>query len=247
MAEQLLDFGGKEVLVVGGSSGIGNAIAQAFRRQDANVHVWGTRAGAESYVDEPGSDFNGLRYRGVDVTSDDEVARGAETLPCLDVLILSQGIVRYRKREFDIVEFDEVIAVNLVSMMRCAVAFKDKLVTRRGSVIVIGSTAMFRSTMGNPGYSASKAGLVGLTRSLGDAWVREGVRVNAVAPGMVATKLTGATTGNPDRLSRMVERIPSGRLAAATEIAGAALFLASPLASYVVGEVIIVDGGLTLG
>ena len=246
MADPLLDFTGRAILVVGGSSGIGNAIAQAFRRQGGTVHVWGTRAAADDYSEEPGSDLAGLQYACVDVTDDAAVAAAADALPSLDTAVLSQGLVLYRRAEFDMAGFARVIDVNLMSMMRCATDLKPHLAASQGSLILIGSTAMFRSTMGNPAYSASKAGLVGLTRSLGDAWAREGIRVNAVAPGLVATKLTQATTGNPERLAKMTQRIPAGRLGRPDEIAGAALFLASDLASYIVGEIILVDGGLTL-
>lgn len=246
MVDQLLDFSGRTILVVGGSSGIGNAIAQAFRRQGGAIHVWGTRPGPESYADEAGSDLTGLAYASVDVTDDRAVTAAADTLPALDVAILSQGLVLYRRGEFEMDGFARVIEVNLMSMMRCATALKTHLATSGGSLILIGSTAMFRATMGNPAYSASKAGLVGLTRSLAEAWARDGIRVNAVAPGMVATKLTRATTHDPERLARITQRIPAGRLGRPDEMAGAALFLASGLASYVVGEIILVDGGLTL-
>lgn len=246
MVDQLLDFSGRSILVVGGSSGIGNAIAQAFRRQGGMVHVWGTRPTAEDYAGEAGSDLTGLAYSCVDVTDDGAVAAAADALPELDVAILSQGLVLYRRGEFELGGFARVIEVNLISMMRCATALKARLTDSSGSLVLIGSTAMFRATMGNPAYSASKAGLVGLTRSLAEAWAHDGVRVNAVAPGMVATKLTQATTDNPERLARITQRIPAGRLGRPDEMAGAALFLASGMASYVVGEIILVDGGLTL-
>jgi 3-oxoacyl-[acyl-carrier protein] reductase len=85
-----------------------------------------------------------------------------------------------------------------------------------------------------------------LTRTLGDAWAEDGIRVNGIAPGLVDTKLTKITTSNPKRLGNAMQRIPLGRLGTPTDMAGAALFLASPLASYVIGQTIVVDGGLIL-
>src|SRR5690606_12393862 len=95
-------------------------------------------------------------------------------------------------------------------------------------------------------YNASKTGAVGLTRTLGEAWAREGIRVNGIAPGFVATKMTKVTTDNPERLENAISRIPVGRMGTPADMAGVALFLASPLAAYVVGQTIPVDGGLIL-
>jgi 3-oxoacyl-[acyl-carrier protein] reductase len=113
-------------------------------------------------------------------------------------------------------------------------------------LIIVSSAAAYHSTKGNPSYNASKAGAVALTRTLGDAWAEDGIRVNGIAPGLVDTKLTKITTSNPKRLGSAMQRIPLGRLGTPADMAGAALFLASPLASYVVGQTIVVDGGLIL-
>jgi 3-oxoacyl-[acyl-carrier protein] reductase len=100
--------------------------------------------------------------------------------------------------------------------------------------------------VGNPAYNASKAGVVGLTRTLATAWAKEGIRVNSIAPGLVDTKLTKVTTDNPRRRQAALQRIPMGRLGTPQDIAGAALFLASPLAGYIIGQTLPVDGGLVL-
>ncbi len=100
--------------------------------------------------------------------------------------------------------------------------------------------------MGNPAYNASKTGAVGLTRTLGEAWAENGIRVNGIAPGLVDTKMTKVTTANPKRLEGALERIPLKRLGTPADMAGAALFLASPLSSYIIGQTIVVDGGLIL-
>jgi 3-oxoacyl-[acyl-carrier protein] reductase len=242
-----LDFTGRRVLVVGGSSGIGNGIARAFLARGAAVDVWGTRASAADYASEPGSDLSGLRYARVDVADDDAVAREAASFDRLDVLVLSQGVVLYRRGEYAMEGFRQVLDVNLSSVMACCTALHPRLKACGGSVIVVSSTAAFHATRGNPAYGASKAGAVGLVRTLADAWAGDGIRVNGIAPGFVATKMTQVTTGDPKRLEAALRRIPVGRLGTPQDMAGAALFLASPLAGYVVGHTIPVDGGLLLG
>ncbi len=241
-----LDFTGKTVLVVGGSSGIGNGIAQAFRSKGAAVHVWGTRARAADYAGEEGSDLTGLRYARLDVA--DFAAVGAYQPPFdrLDVLVLAQGAVLYKRAEFAIEGFRKVVDVNLNSLMACAAKFHDMLAASRGSLTIVSSTAAFHSTRGNPAYNASKAGAVGLTRTLGEAWAGDGIRVNGIAPGLVDTKLTKVTMDNPERREGALRQIPLGRFGTPADMAGVALFLASPLAAYVIGQTIVVDGGLIL-
>jgi 3-oxoacyl-[acyl-carrier protein] reductase len=241
-----LDFSGKAVLVVGGSSGIGNGIARAFLDSGASVHIWGTRTNPAAYTEEPGSDLDGLIYSKVDVADHAAISAAASAIPALDVLICSQGTVLYKRGEFEMAGFEHVLSVNLTSVMACALAFKAKLTARQGSVIAISSTAAYHATRGNPAYNASKAGVVALVRTLGQAWAADGVRVNGVAPGLVDTKLTKVTTANPDRLQASLATIPLGRLGHPADMAGACLFLASPLAAYIVGQTIPVDGGLIL-
>jgi 3-oxoacyl-[acyl-carrier protein] reductase len=240
------DFTGRKVLIVGGSSGIGNGIAHAFRQRGAAVHVWGTRPRAEDYDPAEGSDLAGLGYTSVDVG--DPAAIEAAPLPfdSLDVLVLSQGTVVYKRGEFEQAGWDKVMAVNLDSLMNCARRFKAQLAATKGSLITVSSVAGFGANVGNPAYAASKAGAVSLTRTLGNAWAGEGIRVNGIAPGLVDTKLTKVTTENPQRLAGSIARIPQGRLGTPEDMAGAVLFLASPLAAYVTGQTLIVDGGLTL-
>ena len=108
------------------------------------------------------------------------------------------------------------------------------------------SIAAFGARIGNPAYAASKAGAVALVKTLAEAWAADGIRVNGIAPGLVPSKLTAITTEDPKRLASTLRQIPIGRLGTPEEIAGAALFLASPLASYVLGHTIVVDGGKSL-
>src|SRR3569623_1330027 len=141
-----LDFSGKAVLVVGGSSGIGNGIAHA---------VVGDRAQVEA-------------------------AGGPDAL---DVLVLCQGTVVYRRGEFQPEGWDRVMAVNLDSLMSCAMKFHDALAARKGVIVIVSSVSGYTSNRGNPAYAASKAGAVSLTKTLGEAWARDGIRVVGLAPG----------------------------------------------------------------
>lgn len=241
-----LDFTGQQVLVIGGSSGIGNGIAQRFRSHGARVTVSGTRAAASDYTADQGSDLEGLHYTQLDVADPQAVDRFAPQLERLDVLVLAQGAVIYRRGEFEMAGFRKVIEVNLISLMACAGRFHSALTSSGGRLIIVSSTAAYHSTKGNPAYNASKTGAVGLTRTLAQAWAEDGIRVNGIAPGLVATKMTAVTTSNPKRLEGAIDRIPLRRLGTPDDMAGAALFLASPLSSYVVGHTLVVDGGMIL-
>ena len=245
-----LDFTGKRVLVTGGSSGIGNGIAQGFRACGAEVIVTGTRPDEGDYLEAEDSDFTGLSYRQLDVTDRAAPAALAEALSAsgdpIDVLIQSQGIVRYGRQEFAREGWDDVIDVNLNSVMDIARAFHPALAQSDGAMVVVSSVAAFNSTMGNPAYGASKAGAASLVKSLGEAWARDGIRVNGIAPGLVPTKITAVTTENPERLEGALRSIPMHRMGTPEDMAGAALFLASPLSAYMTGQTLVVDGGLTL-
>ena len=241
-----LDFSGKQVLVVGGSSGIGNGIAQAFLAKGARVDVCGTRKSAADYSQAEGSHLGGLNYFQLDVSDAQAIENFRAPFERLDALVLAQGAVIYRRGEFVMDGFRKVLEVNLMSLMACATKFHAMLSASKGSLIIVSSTAAYHSTMGNPAYNASKTGAMGLTRTLGEAWAEDGIRVNGIAPGLVDTKMTKVTTSNPKRLEGALSRIPLRRLGTPQDMAGAALFLASPLSAYIIGQTIIVDGGLIL-
>lgn len=236
----------RRVLVVGGSSGIGNGIAQAFAADGAAVHVWGSRASAADYAGDPGSDLDGLGYTQVDLGNLDAIEAAAAPFAALDILVLSQGTVEYGRAEFAREPWDRVMTVNLDSVMACCRKFQSQLAAGRGAILIVSSVAAFGATIGNPAYAASKAALVNLTRTLGKAWAPDGIRVNGIAPGLVETKLTRITTSNPKRRAASLVAIPAGRIGTPADMAAAALFLCSPAASYVVGQTLVVDGGLTL-
>lgn len=246
MIDSSLDFTGKTACIIGGSSGIGNATAQAFRARGAEVHVTGTRASEADYEDDEGSDLAGLTYHQLDAGDDAAIIALRQKFTKLDILVCSQGMVMYKRAEFEPENFARVVQVNLNSLMTCAGQFHDLLKQANGSLIIISSTAAFHATVGNPGYNASKAGAAGLTRTLGKAWAPDGIRVNGIAPGLIATKMTRVTTDNPKRREATVRSIPLGRIGEPDDMAGLSLFLASPLSNYIVGQTIIADGGLLL-
>lgn len=240
------DFTGRRVLVVGGSSGIGNGVAHGFRLRGAEVHVWGTRAAASDYDAADGSDLGGLGYTCVDVGAPDAIEAAPPPFGSLDVLILCQGTVVYRRGEFEREGWDRVMAVNLDSLMHISRKFRPQLADAGGSIVIVSSISGLKANIGNPAYAASKAGAISLTKTLGQAFAADGIRVNGLAPGLVDTKLTKVTTQNQARLDGALANIPQRRMGTPEDMAGAAIFLASPLASYVTGHTLIVDGGLSL-
>lgn len=240
-----LDFQGKAVLVVGGSSGIGNGIAHAFRQRGATVHATGTRNAASDYAELPAA-LDGLAYQQLDLSDPAAIDTFDPPADALDCVVLCQGAVRYGRTEFAPDTFRDVVEINLNSVMTCATRFHAALSRAGGSLIVVSSIAAFGARIGNPAYAASKAGAVALVKTLAEAWAADGIRVNGIAPGLVPSKLTSITTDDPRRVASTLRQIPIGRLGTPAEIAGAALFLASPLASYVLGHTIVVDGGKSL-
>lgn len=241
-----LDFTDRRILVIGGSSGIGNGIAHGFRSRGARVTVTGTRPDFGDYLEAEDADFTGLEYRQLDLADRAAADRLAEDFGALDVLVLSQGTVRYGRQEFAREGWDQVVAINLNSVMDAARAFHPALAESKGKIIIVSSVAAFQSTIGTPAYAASKAGAASLTKTLGEAWARDGIRVNGIAPGLVPTKLTAVTTDHPERLEATIKAIPLRRVGTPEDMAGAALFLASPLSAYMTGQTLVVDGGLTL-
>lgn len=240
----MIDFSNRTVLVAGGSSGIGLGTARRFQHAGARVHVTGTRASASDYTD---GDLDGLVFHQLDVAKPGAVGNIASTIDSLDVLVPSVGIVGYQGTEYDMETFRKVIDVNLNGVMALCTAFRPLLETSEsGSIVVIGSTSSFIATPGQPAYSASKGALVTLIKSLAVAWAKYGIRVNGVAPGFVNTKLTSRSHDDTDVYEATIRRIPMRRWGLPEEMGDAALFLASPMASYITGQMLLVDGGIAL-
>jgi len=234
-------FAGKVALVVGGTSGIGAGIADAFAGLGAVVTVTGATA-AECSAARSSQSFRCRDAVALDVRDEPALARLVGDLPRLDVLVNCAGIIR-RGAEHDVAVFEEVLAINLTGTMRACTLARGKLKAAGGAIVNIASVLSFVGGGLVPGYAASKGGVAQLTKSLAIAYAAEGIRVNALAPGWVATPFTQALREDPQRNAAILARTPLGRWAQPDDIAGAAVFLCSPAARFITGAVLPVDGG----
>jgi NAD(P)-dependent dehydrogenase (short-subunit alcohol dehydrogenase family) len=234
-------YTGKVVLVVGGTTGIGAGIAAAFAGLGAVVTVTGATA-AECAAARAAGDFRGRDAIAVDVRDQAALARLIDDLPRLDVLVNCAGIIK-RGIEHDVATFEEVLAINLTGTMRTCTLARDKLRHARGAIVNTASVLSFFGGGLVPAYASSKGGVAQLTKSLAIAYAPDHIRVNAIAPGWVATPLTQALQDDAQRSGAILARTPLGRWAQPDDIAGAAVFLCSPAARFITGIVMPVDGG----
>lgn len=228
-------------LVTGGASGIGRATAIALR--DAGYAVTATGL-TDSELANARADaaMAGIHIERLDVGDSDGVERLFAALPRLDVLVNCAGVGRSGD-DFTEEGFMKTLDINLHGTMRCCYAARDLLVASGGRIVNIASVMSFFGTGTGPAYAASKGGVAQLTKSLAIAWGREGVRVNAVAPGWIETPMTSGLNSDQDYVARVMQRTPLGRWGRPEEIAAAIVFLVSPAASFVNGAILPVDGG----
>ena len=241
-----IDFNKKNVLVIGGSSGIGRGIAESFVNYNANVCITGTRDSINDYEENISKNIEKCNYQQLDLSNHDNLKKIDLPFNNLDHLICSQGIVAYKRKEFEMDTFKKVVDLNLNSIMASCSFFQEKLSQSNGSIIIIGSGASYHSVKGNPAYSASKGGLLTLIKTLAEAWAENNIRVNGIAPGFVATKLTEVTYKNEKRYEDTLRNIPLGRWGTPDDIGELACFLFSSGASYITGQMITSDGGMSL-
>lgn len=241
---------GKSAVVTGASRGLGRAIAEEYLRAGADVVVNYNR----TPVDELLSLASELGRRAVAVRADVASAADCERIVetavkefgKIDILVNNAGITRDGLlMRMDEEAWDTVITTNLKSVFACSrAASKHMMRARSGSIINISSVAGIMGNAGQTNYAASKAGIIGFTKSLARELAGRGVRVNAIAPGFITSDMTNVL-GEKVR-EAVLQEIPMGRFGEPSDIAGAALYLASPLANYVTGTVLVVDGGMSM-
>ncbi|WP_302058735.1 2-dehydro-3-deoxy-D-gluconate 5-dehydrogenase KduD [Loktanella salsilacus] len=235
---------GKRALVTGANTGIGQAIAVGLAQAGAEVICAGRRACDETVAiitAEGGAASSVL----VDF-ADPMAGQGLFSDQPVDILVNNAGIIRRNDAvNFTESDWDDVMDVNLKALFFTTQAFAKAVFAREGQgrVVNIASLLSFQGGIRVPSYTASKHGVAGLTKLLANEWAAKGINVNAVAPGYIETNNTEALRADESRNAAILDRIPAGRWGAASDIAGAAVYLCTPAANYVHGAILNVDGG----
>jgi 3-oxoacyl-[acyl-carrier protein] reductase len=243
---------GKRAIVTGGSRGIGNAIVSAYLREGAVVYSLSRKpADNQAALEEAAREAGGaLHWRAVDMTKEEEVTRAIDAIVAeaggVDILVNNAGITRdgliFRMPTAD---WEEVLRANLTSAFFTSRAVARTMIKQRsGAIINISSVSGIMGNGGQTNYSASKAGLIGFSKSLAREVASRGVRVNAIAPGFIETDMTKALAEKARET--LVAGIPLARVGVPADVAALAVFLASDGSAYITGQVIPVDGGLSM-
>ncbi|HLS43752.1 MAG TPA: SDR family oxidoreductase [Paenalcaligenes sp.] len=228
-------FAGKHVLITGATQGIGAGIANYFHHLGADVTAVGLDKG-------DGSLAEGIRIELADVSNADDITRLFADIKQLDHVINCAGIIR-RHDEHQLDVFEKVLDINLTGTMRICDAARPLLKESHGTIVNMASMLSFFGGSLVPAYAASKGGVAQLTKSLAIAYATDHIRVNAVAPGWIATPLTAALQNDPARSEPILSRTPLGRWGTPEDVAKAVAFLCTDAAAFMTGVILPVDGG----
>jgi 2-dehydro-3-deoxy-D-gluconate 5-dehydrogenase len=244
----LFDLTGRVAIITGANTGIGQALAIALAEAGADIALVG-----RSPADETAEEIHSAGRRAAMIRADlstiapvqEVVDRTVSEFGRLDILINNAGIIRRADAlEFTEEDWDAVIDTNLKSVFFLSQAAARHMVTAGGGKIInIASLLSFQGGIRVPSYTASKSGVAGLTKLLANEWAPRGINVNAIAPGYIATSNTAALQADETRNRQILERIPAARWGQPSDLAGAAVFLASSASDYVQGHILAVDGG----
>lgn len=237
-------YDGKTVLLSGGTSGIGLALAKGFA--DCGATVVATGSSASRLKDAQAQATDRLSFELLDVRDKAAVEARIDRMGRLDVLVNCQGVARPGD-EWTEETFLTVMDINLNSAMRLSRAAHPLLKASGGNIVNVASMLSYLADAAVPSYTASKTGIVGLTRALAHQWGQDGIRVNAIAPGYHKTDMTKPLWSDPVAAARIADRAAAKRWGTAEDLVGPTLFLASDAASFVTGAVLPVDGGYHTG